>query len=244
MRDIQLRHPALSVTRVVPGDRFAQENGLIQINPQAEADYERLIETGTPDYILYRWVSSPLMAERVRELSPNPEPGISNRSGLQLEAALELGIFSLFRLTRKFLQRNLQSEVRLLFCYPSGQEPAFQAIGAFAKTLAQEQPKLQLRVLQTNETDSALLTEFFSRQDEREILRQNGKRLIRTFERVVPQGNRQAPAAPGRRLFAHRGPWRFRKSVCQSFSQGVSRPAGVGRPFCPYGRSSSEDCRD
>ena len=193
MRDIQLRHPALSVTRVVPGDRFAQENGLIQINPQAEADYEKLIETRTPDYILYRWASSSLMAERVRELSPNLEPGTSNRSGLQLEAALELGIFSLFLLTRKLLQRNLQSEVRLLFCYPLGQEPAFQAIGAFAKTLAQEQPKLQLRVLQTNEMNSALLTEFFSRQDEREILRQNGKRLIRTFERVVPRGTRQAP---------------------------------------------------
>ena len=66
MRDIQLRHPALSVTRVVPGDRFAEESGLIQINPQAEADYERLIETGTPDYILYRWVSSPFIAERYR----------------------------------------------------------------------------------------------------------------------------------------------------------------------------------
>ena len=242
--EIQLRHPALSVTRVVPGDRFVQENGLIQINPQADADYERLIETGTPDYVLYRWVSSPFMAQGLPGLSSNPEPGIPNLSGLHLEAALELGIFSLFRLTRQLLQRNLQSEIGLLFCYPVGQEPAFQAIGAFAKTLAQEQPKLQLRVLQTNETDSSLLTEFFSRQDEREILRENGRRLIRTFVPVVPRREYQAPSSSGRRLLGHRGPWRPRKSVRHPFGQGLPRPVGLGRPFCAYGRSSGEDCRD
>ena len=190
-RDIEARHPSLSVTRVVPGNRFAQENGFIQIDPQADEDYARLIEIVSPDFILYRWASAPLHLEEVLAPDRNLELGTPNR--FQLETALELGIFSLFRLTRKLVQRNLQSEVRLLFCHPSSEEPAFLAIGAFAKALAQEQPKLQLRVLQTNETDVGLLTEFFSRQDEREIIRQNGKRQIRTFEPVVPKASARLP---------------------------------------------------
>ena len=181
--DIKARHPFLSVTRVVPGERFAREHEFIRINPQAEEDYARLLDTVSPDFILYRWVSAPLRPEGMLAPGPNPE----------LETALELGIFSLFRLTQKLVQRNLQSEIRLLFCHPSSDEPAFLAIGAFAKTLIQEQPKLQLRVLQTDETDASLLTEFFSRQNEREILRQNGKRQIRTFEQIVPKASDNLP---------------------------------------------------
>jgi len=141
---------------VVPDGRFAQENGFIQIDPQADEDYARLIEIVSPDFILYRWVRTPLPLEELPALDRNSESGTSSLSSLPLGTALELGIFSLFRLTRKLVQRNLQSEVRLLFCYPSGEEPAFKAIGAFAKALAQEQPQLQLRVLQTNDADAGL----------------------------------------------------------------------------------------
>jgi polyketide synthase PksN len=182
-RGIRERYPSLSVTRVVPGGRFTQESGLIRIDPQAEEDYARLIETVNPDFILYRWANAPLPHEEMLRPGWNPE----------LETALELGIFSLFLVTRKLVQRKLQSEVRLLFCHPSGEEPAFKALGAFAKALMQEQPKIQLRVLQTNEMDSGLLTEFFSRQDEGEILRQNGKRQIRTFEPVLPKASSEVP---------------------------------------------------
>ncbi len=193
--DIEARHPSLAVTRVVPGNRFAQENRLIQIDPQAAEDYGRLIEIVSPDFILCRWASAPLHLEKVLAPDRNLELAAPNR--FQLQTALEVGIFSLFHLARKLVQRNLQSEVRLLFCHPSSEEPAFVAIGAFAKALAQEQPKLQLRVLQTNETDVGLLTEFFSRQDEREIFRQNGKRQIRTFEPVVPKASAGLPLRQG-----------------------------------------------
>ena len=163
---------------MVPGDRFAQENGFVQIDPRADEDYARLLEIVSPDFILYRWVSVALPLEEMLPLDRNLEPRTPSLFRCQLESALELGIFSLFHLTRKLVQRNLQSEVRLLFCHPANATPAFMAIGAFAKTLAQEQPKLQLRVLQTNDADADLLTEFFSRQDEREILRQNGRRQM------------------------------------------------------------------
>jgi acyl transferase domain-containing protein/acyl carrier protein len=196
-RDIEARHPSMSVTRVVPGDRFAHESGFIQINPQADGDYARLLEIASPDFILYRWVSVALPLEEGPSLDRNSELGTPNLVHRQLETALELGIFSLFRLTRKLVQRNLQSEVRLLFCHPLTAEPAFLAIGAFAKALAQEQPKLQLRVLQTKETDAGLLTEFFSGHDEREILRQHGERQIRTFEPIAPKADGQLPLREG-----------------------------------------------
>jgi polyketide synthase PksN len=192
-RDIEARHPSLSVTRVVPGDRFAEKSGFIQIDPRADEDYARLLEIASPDFILYRWASAALLREEAPALERNSELGTPKLFRFQLETALELGIFSLFRLTRKLLQRNLQSEVRLLFCHPASAEPAFMAVGAFAKALAQEQPKLQLRVLQIEETDAGLLTEFFSRHDEREILRQNGKRQIRTFEPLVPKSDGKLP---------------------------------------------------
>ncbi len=192
-RDIEGRYPSLSVTRVVPGDRFAQESGLILINPQADEDYARLLEIVAPEFILYRWASVPLPQEETLPLDRISAPGTPNLFSSKLETALEVGIFTLFRLTRKLVQRNLQSKVRLLFCHPSRGEPAFLAIGAYAKSLVQEQPQIQFRVLQSNEADAGLLTEFFSRQDEREILRENGKRQIRIFEPVVPKTNLDLP---------------------------------------------------
>ncbi|MBV9488500.1 MAG: SDR family NAD(P)-dependent oxidoreductase, partial [Verrucomicrobia bacterium] len=164
-RALQVRYPALSVARVVPAERFAQENGAIRIDPRSWDDYPRVLDAINPDFIVIRWTSLPL----------------------ELEQALELGVYALFRLTRALMQRNLQSEIRMLFCHPWAGEPAFEAIGAFAKTLMHEQPKLQLRVLQTDDADAGLLAECFAGQDEREIRRHRGIREIRWFEIFEPK---------------------------------------------------------
>jgi polyketide synthase PksN len=170
-KSIRAQYPSLSVTRVTPGARFSPGAEFFQVNPRSWGDYQRLLATVNPDFIVDRWASNSL---------PLPE-------------ALELGIFSLFRVVRALMQRNPESEIRLLFSYPLGTEPAYQAVGAFAKTLMQENPQLQLRVLQTDETDAGLLSEFFAGPDEREIRRSEGQRQIRAFEIFEPGSNRTVP---------------------------------------------------
>ncbi|MDD2708609.1 MAG: SDR family NAD(P)-dependent oxidoreductase [Verrucomicrobiae bacterium] len=159
-REIERKFPALSVTRIFPAENFGQEGKTIWLNPSFDDDYRRLVETGCPDLVIHRWACTPR------------DPG----------HALEVGLYSSFRLARSLMQRGVRKDVRMLFCHPVKESPAFSAVSGLARTLAQEQPRLQLRMLQTETAGLELVAELFAGEMEREIRRQQGKREVRIFE--------------------------------------------------------------
>ncbi|MHB8523231.1 MAG: SDR family NAD(P)-dependent oxidoreductase, partial [Limisphaerales bacterium] len=161
----------LSIVRVAPGESFTDEPGLMRINPRQDADYQRLIESVRPDFIVHRW----------------------SRAGQDLDTALEDGIYSVFRLARALILSVPKSEVRLLYVCPTENQPAFAAVGAFARTLVQEQPRLQLRTLETDEFGPAMLSELLADDRQPEVRWHDGKREVRTFERFAAATAAPAP---------------------------------------------------
>ncbi|HEY0789748.1 MAG TPA: SDR family NAD(P)-dependent oxidoreductase, partial [Chthoniobacterales bacterium] len=172
---IRTQYPDLSVFRVAPGRRYSEGDGLIEIDPTAESDYRRLVQNLRPDLIVHRWADE----------------------SDTLEVALERGVFSLVHLTRALLGEPLESEKRLLFFGPRDAGPASRAVSAYAKTLALEQPRLQLRVLETDSAAACMLEEFFAPPDEREIRSQDDRREVLLFEPAEPPAEMTAPLREG-----------------------------------------------
>src|SRR5205823_5632273 len=82
----------------------------------------------------------------VKELTPNGVIHRWSQAGAPLAQALELGIGSMHRLTRALLKSGRSEVLPLLYIHSPG-EPAYEAVGGYAKSLRQEQPKLRLTSL-------------------------------------------------------------------------------------------------
>jgi acyl transferase domain-containing protein/NADP-dependent 3-hydroxy acid dehydrogenase YdfG/acyl carrier protein len=99
-----------------------------------EASLERLLETTAPDYILYR----------LKPTSDDPS------------GAFE----SLFPLSKALVRQGLTKPVTVLCLGSDASDPAFMALGAFGRTVAQEQPLLRIKTLATGSADVSRLREI------------------------------------------------------------------------------------
>jgi polyketide synthase PksL len=163
--DVQARHPGWSITRVIPGEAYTSDDGLVVIDPESPEDFRRLIRVAKPDLVIHRWMD--------------------HTKGL--DDALRCGVFTLFHLCQALIESTLHSTVRFIVCDREDSHPATTAFGAFARAVAQEQPQLQLRVIQSNEIDVKVLEELFTEEDERQIRWTNGTRQVWSLEGFEPQ---------------------------------------------------------
>ena len=163
--DVQASHPGWSITRVIPGKAYTSGDGLVVIDPESPDDFRRLIRAAKPDFVIHRWMDHTQA----------------------LDDALRCGVFTLFHLCQALIETSLHSTVRLIVCDREDSHPATTAFSAFARAVAQEQPQLQLRVIQSNGIDTTVLEELFAKDDERQIRWTNGARQVWSLEAFEPQ---------------------------------------------------------
>jgi polyketide synthase PksL len=163
--DVQASHPGWSITRVIPGEAYASGEGLVVINPESPEDFRRLIQAAKPDFVIHRWMDHTKA----------------------LDDALRCGVFTLFHLCQALIESSLQSTVRFIVCDREDSHPATTAFSAFARAVAQEQPQLQLKVIQSDELDAKVLEELVTEEDERQIRWTDGARQVWSLEAFEPQ---------------------------------------------------------
>ncbi len=163
--DIESKYPGWSVTRVVPGAEYAAGHGLITINPRSDEDFRRLVATTKPSLVIHRWIGA---------------------SG-GFDEGLQLGVFALFHLCQALIDPPLRSTLRVLVCDNENPDPARTAVAGFARALAQEQPQIQLRIVQSNRVDARLLSELFAHEGEWQIRWRDGTREVHLLEPFEPQ---------------------------------------------------------
>ena len=162
--------PKLNVVRVEVGPAYQRRDTGIAIRPNEEADFERLVQEVTPDYIVHRW----------------------SRFDLDIEACVERGFGSIYRLTRALVRRGVTQDLPLLYVYPLGNQPAYEALHAYVRTLAQEQPKLRMKALAGGDV-VAVLQELRCSDSEVEIRWSGGTRTVRTIEAFTPEVSHPLP---------------------------------------------------
>lgn len=100
-----------------------------------------------------------------------------------LESSLEDGLRGLVRWSRAVLAPGLQSPVRVLFCHRPDQ-PAYAAMTGWARTFAQEHPYLQVTVIEVDQLDPSILSEFEEKVESREVRLRGSQRWVRVLERL------------------------------------------------------------
>jgi polyketide synthase PksL len=163
--DVQASHPGWSITRVIPGTGYSSDDRLVTVDPECAEDFRRLIAAAKPDLVIHRWTDSTKA----------------------LDDVLGSGVFALFHLCQALIESSLQATVRFVVCDGDDSHPATTAFSAFARAVAQEQPQLQLRVVQSNKIDAGILGELFAGDDERHIRLTNGTRQVSLLEPFEPQ---------------------------------------------------------
>jgi thioesterase domain-containing protein/acyl carrier protein len=127
------------VILVTPAESYqALGPGAYSINPNHPADYQKLLATvirqnGEPRHIIHLWSQAPF-----------------GSSETALNTQLEKGLFSVFHLTQALIEQKPRDLIQLLYIYletPEAQQPQYAAISGFAKTICQEQPKLNYKTV-------------------------------------------------------------------------------------------------
>jgi acyl transferase domain-containing protein len=97
--------------------------------PGDAASWTRLLNATSPDYILYRLPPTPADPARTFD--------------------------ALFPLSKALVRQGLTKMVTILCLGADATDPAFMALGAFGRTVAQEQPLLRIKTLATETADAA-----------------------------------------------------------------------------------------
>ena len=72
-----------------------------------------------------------------------------------------MGAFeALFPLSQALVRKGLTKKVTILCIGPDASDPAFMALGAFGRTVTQEQPLLRFKTLATGSVDASCLLEM------------------------------------------------------------------------------------
>ncbi|HEY1110739.1 MAG TPA: SDR family NAD(P)-dependent oxidoreductase, partial [Opitutaceae bacterium] len=114
-------------------------------------------------------------------------------AGVDLETALEAGLHGLVRWAQAALAQGARGPVKLVFCHPPG-VPAYAAVTGWARALGQEQPNLQVTVLETERVGPEVVAEFLETVESREVRLAGAQRWVRALEplsldeRATPRG--------------------------------------------------------
>ena len=146
-----------SVLRVLPGNAYQRNGNVITIRRQNAEDYERLAQEVVFGGVIHRW----------------------SQRGSRLEEALERGLYSVHRLAQALLKSA--KAVPLVYAYPLD-EVAYEAVGGYAKSLRQEQPRLGLKTVGLDSRPANLIGEL---NDARlEVRYREGQREVRALEEL------------------------------------------------------------
>ncbi|MCT4598831.1 MAG: SDR family NAD(P)-dependent oxidoreductase [Vallitalea sp.] len=115
------------------------EDTIIEINPNNYNDYTKLIKYiegylgGYPSTICHAWTREAFSSTSV-----------------SLDKKLEKSFYSIFYLSKSILENNISKDINMLYIYPSlpeEDEPLYEAVGAFARTLGYENPHFKMKVI-------------------------------------------------------------------------------------------------
>ena len=164
-----LERQSVSTVRVLAGDAYRRDGNVITIRTKQPEDYERLAQEVAFSAVIHR----------------------RSKHGSHLEEALECGLYSVHRLAQALIKSA--KTVPWVYAYPRD-EAAYEAIGGYAKTLRQEQPRLRLKTVgMDNNMPADLLAELSDGQFE--VRYREGQREVRALEKLpAPTGARESPA--------------------------------------------------
>ncbi len=167
-----------TILLVLQGENFEIKNPFtIVLNPYEEADYIKLFQYLKSnnikiDFILHLWSEE--------------QKGLPEKI---TKEALTPGIFSLLGLVKGAIAENLNQEITLLYIFRSdtpGENPLYQAAGAFARTARYEFPSLlmkEIEVIAGKEEYTKELMKVYRQEmnDKQEIILryQKGSRYVR-----------------------------------------------------------------
>lgn len=129
----------IPLVRVEKGSSFSQvSEHLFRIRPNEPDDYQQLLKIlqesyQLPETIFHCWSDKPF-----------------NNQAAELESQLEIGLYSLFHLTRALMAKKVKSRIRLLYVYPFDQQnpqPQYAAAAGYVRTLRQENPRFLFSVV-------------------------------------------------------------------------------------------------
>ena len=180
-RQAVLRHKLGSdVILVRPGAQYnASTPSSFVIDPGNPDDYGKLIsslkdQNRLPKGMIHLW-----------------SQGAFSEDEDDLKRQLEMGLYSLFYLSRAFLAEKpaILSQILYLYPEPTGYlQPHYAAVGGFAKTLLTESTKLVCKTIAFSAVDDVadiIATEFHT-ADSVEIRYRDGQRRIRRLVETVP----------------------------------------------------------
>ncbi|KPA09809.1 Beta-ketoacyl synthase, partial [Candidatus Magnetomorum sp. HK-1] len=155
---------------VTPGKTFKQISDTHYcIQPDNAADYQQLLSTlaQPPQYIIHLWSKENFEQDNINK-------------------CLSHSFISLFHLSKALLRMQLSETVRIIYGYPSNQ-PLYEAVSGFSKTLALETGSIQLKTISMSDVSDKtqqLLSECFI-TDGVEINYTDKKRQVRQFRDLV-----------------------------------------------------------
>ncbi|ETR65925.1 MAG: hypothetical protein OMM_05868 [Candidatus Magnetoglobus multicellularis str. Araruama] len=121
-----------NVVTVHSGENFEQlSETKYCICPDNASDYPKLIENldHIPEFIIHLWSDHPF----------EPDNKIVRND-------ISKSLISLFYLTQALLNKKRSNNIRIIYAYPSNQ-PLYEAISGFARTLSQENSDIQLKTV-------------------------------------------------------------------------------------------------
>lgn len=128
------------VMLVRPGYRYKElQNCEYEINPASETDYLRLAESlkirgFNPDQIIHMWAGE-----------------VIDDNGISMESSLNMGVYSVFYLTKALMTQKAVNSTRLIYIHPAGtygSRPQNAAISGLAKTIRMENPNFKYKTLE------------------------------------------------------------------------------------------------
>ncbi|MFD2168921.1 SDR family NAD(P)-dependent oxidoreductase [Tumebacillus lipolyticus] len=174
-----------TVVTVVPGNSFARlAADRYVIDLTCEQDYRQLLQSVTDDH------QPPCaIVHRFRR-------GVGSDEQVSFSREIEAGIDSLFLLSQALQQHPDRHPLPLLFVYPLGTteqtvEAIDTAVGSFAKTWHQEQPRFLCKTvgiadsIAEHEAIDALWQELCMGGSEPEVRYQSGERLVHRLEEEI-----------------------------------------------------------
>ncbi|HEY4813134.1 MAG TPA: SDR family NAD(P)-dependent oxidoreductase, partial [Chthoniobacterales bacterium] len=155
----------LSVVSVSPGPGFENLGNRFRLQPGSLSDYQKLLEAAPPNFVVFRWMVDTA----------------------DINAALEHCIFPLFHFVRALVLRGIHHRVQLLVPYKSETNPAYVALAGYSRTLEQERPNLQLKLVQSGTAGAVeIVRELRGQNRDVEVRYTDGERLVKRPEIFTP----------------------------------------------------------
>ncbi|MGV7002863.1 SDR family NAD(P)-dependent oxidoreductase [Priestia megaterium] len=125
------------VILVRPGHGYCKLDNMYEINPDNKEDYKRLIDD---------LINSHIMPHKIIHMWSEQ---LFIQNGEHVNQQLAEGLFSLLYLSKALNENKSEKKIEIIYAFNgrNDQQPLYAAVSGFAKTLRLENPKLQLKTV-------------------------------------------------------------------------------------------------